>query len=171
METTINKWRPWEILGISFSLKLDQSEFQKSKGVKMILFHSHFLKVHTFMCNIKNFFVNLTCYFMSQVFSFYARLIYLFSIHLQNQKANSWATNSTNQNKTRQNGGRIVRTFLVNILSPLSKPKYLWKTKLKKIKRYRDYIFVKLLAVTRDRSSISLFLPTFLIQYCKLKII
>ena len=58
VETTINKWRPWEILGISFSLKLDQSEFQKSKGVKMILFHLHFLKV-ILSCAILNFFLGI----------------------------------------------------------------------------------------------------------------
>ena len=64
-----------------------------------------------------------------------------------------------------------MRTFHVNILSPLPKPKYLGKTNLKEIKSYRTYIFVKSLAVTRDRSWITHILPTFSIQYCKLKII
>ena len=39
------------------------------------------------------------------------------------------------------------------------------------MKSYRTYIFVKSLAVTRDRSWITHILPTFLNQYCKLKII
>ena len=64
-----------------------------------------------------------------------------------------------------------MRTFHVNILSPLPEPKYWRKTNLKEIRSYRTFIFVKSLAVTRDRSWISHILPTFSIQYCKLKII
>ena len=112
VETTINKWRPWEILGISFSLKLDQSEFQKSKGVKMILFHSHFLKV-ILSCAILNFFWEFDMLFHVASF-FFLRSTYLL-IFDQSAKpeskflSNKFNQSEQNQTKWRKNSANISR--------------------------------------------------------------